>query len=338
MGHRVTFYEKDVEYYRRHRDLATCDYCNLVLYDSWENVRRGAIAEAAESDVVLASSYLPEGACINDEILALDRPLRVFYDLDTPITLGNLDADGVEYLRRDQMPEFDLYLSFTGGRILERLEREYRVRRAAPIYGCVDPDVHSRTAVREDFRCDLSYMGTYAPDRQAKLDALFLEPTRRMADRQFVLAGSLYPWEWQWPANVRKFEHVPPEEHAALYSSSRAALNITRGEMARSGYCPSGRFFEAAACGTPVVSDWFEGLDTFFDLDEEIVIADDAAAVIRTLELDESELARIGARARQRALDEHTGEARAKELLRLFETARDSSHDDTATPASTEAA
>jgi spore maturation protein CgeB len=316
LGHDVTFYEKDVEYYARRRDFSRCEYCRLVLYSSWEEARSQALAESAASDAVITSSYVPDGAHINDEILSLAHPLRVFYDLDAPVTLAALENGPVEYLRRDQIPGFDLYLAFTGGRILDELERAWGAQRARPLHGCVDPEVHTRVGARSEFRCDLSYMGTYAADRQQKLEALFLAPAWRMSAREFVLAGSLYPWEWQWPRNVSRFEHVSPAEHPALYSSSRATLNLTRAGMAaRGGYCPSGRLFEAAACGTPILTDWFEGLDTFFAPGEEIFVVNTADDVLAALRCPQAEAARLAARARQRALQEHTGAARARQLL-----------------------
>jgi spore maturation protein CgeB len=329
LGHDLAFYEKDVDYYSRWRDFLSCDYCKLVLYSNWDQIRRWALAEAAVSDVVITGSFLPDGARINDEILALARPLRVFYDLDTPVTLAALQqqesnpAPPVEYLRRDQMPAFDLYISFTGGRILDELEERWGVRRARALYGCVDPDVHTRAEPQPEFCCDLSYMGTYSPDRQHKLEALFLEPARRFASRQFVLAGSLYPAPQNWPANVRRFDHVAPGGHPALYSSSRMTLNITRAGMAaRGGYCPSGRLFEAAACGTPLLTDWFEGLDKFFAPGEELLVVGHTDDVCAALRRPDNELARMAGRARQRTLQEHTGLARARQLQDLFQEAR----------------
>jgi spore maturation protein CgeB len=320
--HTITFYEKDVDYYRRHRDLPSADFCKLLLYPEWDEVRASAMREAADSDAVIVGSYCPEGQRISDEVLALDHPVRVFYDLDTPVTLGKLANGGAEYLRRDQMPEFDLYLSFTGGEILRTLDHEYRVQRAVAIYGCVDPDVHRGGELRPEYKCDLNYMGTCAADRQQKLEELFLEPARRMPQKSFVLAGSLYPWDFPWPPNVRRFEHLAPHEHPAMYSSSLATLNITRDEMARSGYCPSGRFFEAAACGTPVLTDWFDGLDTFFEPGEEILIVNTTDDVMAALRMDRNDLSRLAARARERTLAEHTGDNRAREMIRAIQEAR----------------
>lgn len=318
-GHRITFFEKDVEYYYWRRDFTVCDYCDLVLYPSWRDARSRALSAVAESDVVIVGSYCPEGALISDEVLSLSRPAHVFYDLDTPITIANLKSGDLDYLRRDQVNAFDLYLSFTGGRILEELESKWNARRARPLYGCVDPDAHARVAARENFRCDLSYMGTYAADRQHKLEELLVEPSRMMPRASFVLAGSLYPKTWVWPQNVRRYDHIAPGDHPALYSSSRATLNLTRGGMASGGYCPSGRFFEAAACGTAILSDWFEGLESFFCPGEEVFIVNKTEEVVSALEMSDKELARVAYCAREHVLSEHTGDARAEQLMRYLD-------------------
>lgn len=321
-GVTVTFYERDVQYYARHRDFSSCDYCSLVLYEDWNQVRTRALWEAKESDIVMLASYCPEGARLADDLLDLKRPLQVFYDLDTPITLRGLQSGDLDYLRREQIREFDLYLSFTGGEILARLEGEFGAPLVRPLYGCVDPDVYHKVPSRGEFAGSLSYMGTYAPDRQRKVEELFLEPARLRKDWRFVLAGSLYPWEWNWPSNVRRIEHVPPGQHPALYSSSRATLNVTREEMARSGYCPSGRFFEAAACATAVLSDCWQGLDSFFLPEEEVLVVRTAEDVLSALTRPPAELNNIAENARRRTLDEHTGTRRAAELLAYCDQAK----------------
>jgi spore maturation protein CgeB len=322
MGHQVHFFEKDVPYYSSRRDFERCDYCRLTLYPDWQQVRKLALQVAKASDVVMSASYLPEGQRISDEVLDLGRPLHVFYDLDTPVTLKNMAEQGVEYLRPDQLSAFDLVLSFTGGNALRELEHDFGVRMARPLYGCVDPDVYGHVESSREFSCDLSYMGTYAADRQEKLNDLFLEPARRHPEKQFLLAGSLYPWEWQWPQNVRRVDHVFPGAHPCFYSSSRITLNLTRQEMARNGWCPSGRFFEAAACGTPLITDWWEGLDSFFDVKGDLQVVTTAEQVESALHRDDRDLRAMAAHARQRTLDEHTGAVRAKQLLQYFEEAR----------------
>jgi spore maturation protein CgeB len=322
-GHRVVFYEKDVPYYSMHRDLPNPDFCELRLYDTWETARHGALESARDSDIVINASYCPEGARISEEVLQLQQPLKVFYDLDTPVTLAKLRAGlDVDYIRAEQLREFDLVLSWTGGRALEELRETWRVQMARPLFGCVDPDTYRREPTRAEFECALSYMGTFAHDRQEKLDRLFLEPSRCRRDLRFLLAGSLYPWDWQWGENVKKLDHVAPADHPALYSSSQCTLNITRADMAESGYCPSGRFFEAAACGTAIISDWFDGLDHFFTPGEEVIIAHSAKDTLHALAEIPEALERMGARARQRTLDEHTGTKRAEQLLRCCEEAR----------------
>lgn len=322
MGHEVHFFEKDVPYYRSHRDFDRCDYCSLTLYPDWPQVRRLALRTANESDVVIAASYVPEGRRICAEVLALDRPLRVFYDLDTPITLHGMKNGGVEYLHPSQLAGFDLVLSFTGGHVLHTLEENYSARMVRPLYGCVDPDVYMRVKPNAAFACDLSYMGTFAPDRQSKLNELFLEPARRQPGARFLLAGPLYPTDWLWPDNVQKLDHVGPGEHSRFYSSSRITLNITRREMARNGWCPSGRFFEAAACGTPVITDWWQGLESFFDLHRDIRVVSTAEEVADVLRQPDGQLAMLARHARERTLDSHTGTARAMQLLQYLEEAR----------------
>ena len=319
LGHQVIFYEKDVPYYANRRDFTETDFCDLHLYADWFSIRDRALADVRDSDVVINASYCPEGARICDEIFPIAGPLHVFYDLDTPITLANLIHGPLDYLRADQIPGFDLYLSFTGGAILGELEHTWRANEAKPLYGCVDPDTYSRVSPRQDFSCLMSYMGTYARDRQHKVDELFLEPARARSNDTFVLAGSMYPWDWAWNPNIRRFEHVAPAHHPALYSSSKFTLNITRDGMARAGYCPSGRFFEAAACGTPIITDWFEGLDQFFTPGEEIFVVQDSWEVIHTLSYPEDALRRVARRARERTLAVHSGRKRAQQLISYLE-------------------
>lgn len=322
LGHDVTFYERDVPYYARHRDFDECTYCRLKLYLSWDMAERQALAEAAASDVVVTASYVPEGARIADALLGLRGPLRVFYDLDTPITLQKLAEGDLEYLRANQLREFDLVLSWTGGDALTRLERDFGAKHVRPLFGCVDPDVYRPVSPRPGLRCEMSFMGTYSADRRAKVESMLVEAARRRPESRFLLAGPLYPADWQWPANVVRKEHVSPVDHPALYCSSRLTLNLTRETMAASGYCPSGRFFEAAACGAPIVSDWFRGLDTFFMPGQELLLANDTHEVLQALDRQDTTLLGMARRARERTLDEHTGYRRALTMLAAFESAR----------------
>jgi spore maturation protein CgeB len=320
MGHQVTFFERDVPYYRAHRDLARPDFCQLVLYDAWDpQLARRAVEQA---DVAMVTSYCPDGLAACRLVLDTPGPLHVFYDLDTPVTLAALEQhglavpNGAHYLEPALIPEFDVYLSFTGGAVLEQLRSRWGARHVAPLYGSVDPDVHSPVATPPDeLRCALGYLGTYAADRQAGLEQLLIEPARCRPDLRFSVIGSLYPDEIAWPANVARRWHLEPAEHAAFYSASRVSLNVTRESMARHGYAPSGRLFEAAACGSPLLSDWWPGLDAFFEPGQEILVARSAQDALDALSLSDAELARLARAARERTLAQHTGACRARELL-----------------------
>lgn len=322
LGHEMSFYEKDVEYYYWRRDFREVDYCDLVLYLEWRDVRQRAIEEAREADAVIVGSFCPEGARVADEVLALEKPLKVFYDLDTPVTLKELVKGDLDYLRREQLAAYDLVLSFTGGKVLEELESKWGARRARPLYGCVDPDVYRRVPPSGDFACRLSYMGTHSPDREQKLRELFLDAAQQSPSAEFLLAGTMYPADWSFPGNVRRVDHVAPARHAEFYSSCRATLNLTRGDMAANGWCPSGRFFEAAACSTPLFSDWFPGLEDFFTDGEELRIVRSTADVLAAMSLSDAELETMARRARERTLEQHAGLRRAEELETYLEQLR----------------
>jgi spore maturation protein CgeB len=167
----------------------------------------------------------------------------------------------------------------------------------------------------------MGYLGTYAADRQSSLEHLLIEPARQRPDLRFSVIGSLYPSDLNWPDNVARRWHLDPAEHAAFYSASRLSLNVTRQSMARYGYAPSGRLFEAAACGSPILSDWWPGLDAFFEPGAEILVARSTEDALAALDCTDAELARVAKAARQRTLEQHTGECRARELLAACDAA-----------------
>ena len=319
-GHHVTFFERDVPYYAAHRDAPAPVGCDLRLYADWTDTYGEAREAVADADVAMVTSYCPDAQDASDLVLGSHGPLRVFYDLDAPVTLARL-ARGlhVDYLPADGLAPFDLVLSFTGGRALEALQTELGARVVAPLYGSVDPTAHHPVPTDADRHFDFTYLGTYSSDRQPALEQLFIEPARRRPDRRFALAGSMYPADgFPWQPNIFYLTHMPPTDHPSFYCSSAWTLNITRGPMAQMGYCPSGRLFEAAACGTPIVSDWWEGLDTFFTPGLEIVVARTTEDVLAALDLDPEARRRIGQSARSRALAEHTAATRVEQLERLF--------------------
>ncbi len=313
-GHRVIFFERDVPYYAAHRDLHDLPGGKLVLYGDWDEVRLEAELELRDADAGIVTSYCPDALAAAQ--LVLDSPaVHVFYDLDTPVTLDQLEqGEPVDYIGPRGLADFDLVLSYTGGKALDQLKARLGARRVAPLYGSADPELHRPRAPSAQFAADLSYIGTYAADRQPALEALFLEPARQRPEQRFLIAGAQYPADFPWLPNIFFVRHVAPPDHAALYCSSRLTLNITRQAMVRMGSCPSGRLFEAAACGTPILSDWWEGLDVFFTPGKEILIARSPADTLSALDLADTELARIAADARERTLAEHTAEQRVRDF------------------------
>ncbi len=322
-GHELVFFERDVPYYAEHRDLAYHPGLRLCLYRDWPGVRQLAQAEVEDSDVCMVTSHCPDGIAASELLLEYSNGIRVFYDLDTPITLERLTSgQPVSYIGPRGLRDFDLVLSYTGGASIESLSTLLGARRVEPLYGSVDPEAHRPAPPLARFRSDLSYLGTYSEDRQPALEKFLLEPARRLPQRRFLIGGAMYPREFPWTENIAFVRHLPPAEHPAFYSSSQITLNITRRAMAETGYCPSARLFEAAACGTPVLSDWWEGLDCFFEPGGEILVAHTAEDALEAIKMTPDELGQIARRARERALAEHTAEHRVCELEAMLESAR----------------
>ena len=315
-GHRIVFYEKDVEWYASNRDMPEPPFCEVRLYENWQTARKSALHELADADVAMVGSYFPDGLAAIDDVFASPVPVKTFYDIDTPITISQLrESATTNYLRADQIPGFDLYFSFTGGPMLQEIESRFCAKRAVPLYCSFDPDEYRKFAVNQRFACDLSYMGTYAPDRQPKVEDLLCKPAQQLPDMKFIVAGPQYPKSIGWQENVRRIVHLNPRWHARFYSSSRLTLNVTRRDMVRAGFSPSVRLFEAAACATTIVSDNWPGLDTFFSPGEEILLptgTDDVVRILREMTCDD--LQQIGRRAQQRVLAEHTSRKRAEQF------------------------
>jgi len=318
-NHKILFFEHNTPYYEATRDSTEIPGVTLVLYSQWEQIRERARNELKEADVGIVTSYCPDGILASE--LVLDSPaVRVFYDLDTPITIDALEAgDPIRYIGPRGLRDFDLVLSYTGGGALDALKEKLGAPIVAPLYGSVDPDTHRPTASEEKYRADLSYLGTYAANRQAALECLFLKPARKRRNRRFLIGGALYPSSFPWEENIAYIPHVSPGKHPAFYCSSRLTLNITRRPMAKLGYCPSGRLFEAAACGTPILSDSWQGLEEFFVPGQEILTASEATDTVEALELSEAELGKISKAARARALEDHSADRRASELEQILQ-------------------
>jgi spore maturation protein CgeB len=300
-GHDVLFLERDVPWYAANRDF---EAPFVHLYDGIDDLARFT-DDIGCADLVVIGSYVPDGCDVAELVLGEAAGVTAFWDIDTPVTAAKLARGDFEYLSPDLVGRFDLYLSFTGGPFLKRLG----ARRPTPFYCVADPALYRPLDLPK--RWELGYLGTYSADRQPKVDELVLGPARALPESRFAVAGPQYPSEVAWPCNVDRFDSLPPPEHPAFYGAQRFTLNVTRADMVAAGWSPSVRLFEAAACAVPVISDWWEGLDAFFEPGREILIAEDGDAVLRHLR--EGDPA-VGLRARDRVLAEHTAAHRAAEL------------------------
>lgn len=312
-GHEVLFLERDVPWYASNRDLPVPPFGRTELYQNLEELKDRFANDVREADCVIVGSYVPEGVRVGEWATTKAKGVTMFYDIDTPVTLAKLARSDYEYLAPQLIARYDVYLSFTGGETLRRIEREFASPAARALYCSVDETLYRPEMLEAVW--DLGYMGTFSADRQPPLDELMLEPARRATDLQFVVAGPQYPAEIVWTENVERIEHLPPAEHQKFYNSQKFTLNITRADMIRAGFSPSVRLFEAAACAVPIISDFWTGLDSFFEFDREILVARSATDTLRFLrETGEDERREIGERARARVLAEHTAAHRAHEL------------------------
>jgi spore maturation protein CgeB len=322
-GHRITFLERDVSWYADNRDMPAPPFCDLHLYSELNEVPARFGKMVAGADLVIMGSYVPQGAILGKWLTRHARGVTAFYDIDTPVTLARLEAGETDYITPSLIPRFDLYLSFSGGPTLGHIEDRYGSRCAVPLYCAVDPEIHAPVDIPIDTA--LGYLGTYSTDRQPSVERMLIEPARLLEDSRFTVAGAQYPADIAWPANLIHIEHLPPAEHPAFYSCQRFTLNVTRADMIAVGYSPSVRLFEAAACGVPIISDNWAGLDTLFRPDKEILIADGTRDVLHILQdMPEERRKAIAASARRCVLRNHTAGHRARQLEGYYrEAAKD---------------
>ena len=311
-GHSITFFEQDAPWYAANRDMPESPFCKTVLYTSFKDLREYDV-DIAHADLVILGSYVKNARDIANRVVALEPACFAFYDIDTPVTLAKLEREDYEYLHPDMIPQFDLYFSFTGGPILQKLEIQWRARRARALYCSVDPELYYPSA-KDTFDYTLGYLGTYSEDRQASVQRLLIDAAQECPQQQFCVAGAQYPDDIAWTHNIRRIDHIPPQQHRDFYNAQRFTLNVTRQDMIQAGYSPSVRLFEAGACGTPVITDYWEGLDEFFTQGEEILVAHNTSDVIEHLAMNEHARNEVGERMRQKVLKLHTSEHRAMEV------------------------
>lgn len=311
-GHHVTFLERDVPWYRDHRDLTKPSAWTVEIYQSLKDIPRRFGKLIQDANLVIIGSYVPDGIAISEWVTTHARGLTAFYDIDTPVTLAKLE-ESLDYLSAAMIPRFDLYLSFSGGPVPSMIEQCYGSPLARALYCSADTDIYAPQ--RAELRCALGYLGTYSDDRQPVLEQLLLSPARTLPSEQFMVAGAQYPADLAWPANVTRIEHLSPKHHPMFYGEQRFTLNATRADMRALGFSPSVRLFEAAACGTPVISDRWPGIETVFEPSREILLASNPRDVIEILrDMPEERRRTIAENARRRVLTEHTSDHRARQL------------------------
>jgi spore maturation protein CgeB len=310
-GHDIVFLERSRSWFARHRDLKEPDWCRLAFYDELADLEDFA-SLVAGADIVIVGSYVPDGGDVAEWVQRTASGTVAFYDIDTPVTLARLRAGDCEYLTPELIPHFDLYLSVTGGPTLRFIEEVYGAPAARVLHCSVDETRYRETPAAR--RWHLGFLGTYSHDRQPALERLLIEPARQAPDLRFVVAGPHYPTDIDWPRNVERIEHLPPTAHPQFYSSLCWALNVTRADMIAAGHSPSVRLFEAGACGAPIITDEWPGLDGFFEPSNEVVVARTTEDVLSAVRWSEDDRLRLADAGRRRVLADHTARHRAEEF------------------------
>jgi spore maturation protein CgeB len=324
LGHDIVFYEPDAYGRQQHRDMADPDWARVVVYPATPAGWQSALAEGArDADLLVKAS----GVGVFDAELEIAVPdaraahaLAVYWDVDAPATLDSVAADEGHHLRR-MIPRYDMVLTYGGGDPVVRGYRRIGSRLCVPIYNALDPETHFPVPPRPDLACDLGFLGHRLPDREARVEEFFFTPATLLPKRQFLLAGA--GWESrELPGNVRLIGHVGTADHNAFFCSGIATLNVNRASMARYGFSPPTRIFEAAGAGACIVTDAWEGIGTFLEPGAEILVAEDGAAVAAILErLTPHRARRIGDAARKRILAAHTYAHRARQVSEILDAA-----------------
>lgn len=312
-GHQILFLEHDTPYYAANRDMPSPTFCTTRLYSSPQELKDNYADIVHQADVVIVGSYVIQGVEVGHWVASVASGIKAFYDIDTPVTLAKLKRKDYEYLEPSLIPRYDIYLSFSGGPTLKLLENQYGSPAARDLYCSVDTGLYFPVWVPHQWH--LGYLGTYSADRQPPLQALLIEAASRLPDKKFVVAGPQYPQDIVWPANLERINHLPPAEHRNFYNAQKFTLNVTRADMIQAGYSPSVRLFEAAACGVPVISDYWQGIESIFEPGKEILISHSPQETIEYLtSIDEEQRRTIAEGARKKVLKYHTAASRARQL------------------------
>lgn len=320
LGHTVTFYEPDIYDRQKHRDIPDPDYCNVVVYESTEQEIMRLLKQAATADVIIkASGVGAYDELLEREITTLKRAdnLILFWDVDAPATLDRIEKDVTDAFHT-LIPMYDLILTYGGGQPVIDAYLKHGAQQCIPVYNALDADTHYPVQPDERFNCDLAFLGNRLPDREARVDEFFFSPAAALGEYTFILGGS--GWDNKtMPANVVYAGHIYTKEHNAFNCTPKAVLNISRESMAKYGFSPATRVFEAAGAGACIITDYWEGIASFFTPGKEILVAADGNEVIELLkELTPEKAAEIGRAAYEKVLHKHTYNHRAKLLDSIF--------------------
>jgi spore maturation protein CgeB len=320
-GHRVTFYEPDAFGRQAHRDLEDPDWATAVVYPGDEAGARRALEEARGSDLVVKASGVGVfDALLEEGVLELQRPstMVVFWDVDAPATLDRLARNPDDPFHA-LVPRYDLVLTYGGGTPVVRAYEGLGARQCVPIYNALDPSTHHPVPRDPRFEADLAFLGNRLPDREARVEAFFLSVALALPARRFLLGGSGWG-DKPLPRNVRYLGHVYTRDHNALNATPQAVLNVNRESMARYGFSPPTRVFEAAGAGGCLITDAWEGIELFLEPGQEVLVAEDGLSVAAHLQaLSPARAAAIGRAARDRLLAEHTYAHRAAQVEALLD-------------------
>jgi spore maturation protein CgeB len=319
-GHSITFYEPDAYERQKHRDIPDPGWARVFVYESTEQGLQSALDDALNANITVKAS----GVGVFDDLLeaaVLDQRTPnsrvVFWDVDAPVTLDRVQNNPNDAFL-PLIPQYDLILTYGGGQPVISAYEALGAARCVPIYNGFDPETHHPALANPTFSADLAFLGNRLPDREARVEEFFLNPAAALPDRQFLLGGSGWG-DKAMPANVHYLGHVYTLDHNAFNCTPKAVLNISRESMARYGFSPATRVFEAAAAGACLITDYWEGIEEFFEPEREILVAQSGADVVRFVnDLTEDEAGEIGAAARRRALAEHTYAHRVEPLEMLL--------------------
>jgi len=320
LGHQVTFYEPDAYERQQHRDIPDPEWAKVVVYENKEESARQVLAEAAHADIVIKASGVGVfDELLEDQVLKLrkENQLIIFWDVDAPATLERMENNPADPFRA-LVPQYDMILTYGGGQPVIDAYAAFGAKRCIPIYNALDPETHYPVQEDARFACDLAFLGNRLPDREARVEEFFLKAAAALPSEKFKIGGSGWG-DKGMPQNVEYIGHVYTKDHNAFNCTPKAVLNISRDSMAKMGFSPATRVFEAAGAGACIITDYWLGIDFFFEPGKEILVAasgDEVAEILSKLSAEEARA--IGEAAKARVLAKHTYAHRAKEADEIF--------------------